>query len=80
MNKWDLIFDFTKDESGKQMNYQFLDPSEFKVVSKSIEGVDQKPVMAFPYPQKYGGTLDDDANKNVEQKDDNMKAFGFNTS
>lgn len=28
VNKWDLIFDFTKNDSGK-LNYSFVDPSEF---------------------------------------------------
>jgi len=37
VNKWDLIFDFTKDDSGKKLNYQFLDPSEFKLIEKSLE-------------------------------------------
>jgi hypothetical protein len=37
--------------------------------------------MAFPYPQKYGGTIADDANKVYEKSDDNsMQSFGFNVS
>ena len=63
MNKWDLIFDFTKDESGQKSNFQILDPSQFQIFSKSVNGIDDKPVTAFPYPQKYGGTISDDANK-----------------
>jgi hypothetical protein len=39
-NKWELIFDFTKDESGQKLNFSLLDPSQFQIVSKSIEGVD----------------------------------------
>jgi len=27
VNKWDWVFDFTKDESGKKLNYSFIDPS-----------------------------------------------------
>lgn len=27
VNKWDLIFDFTKDESGQKANFSILDPS-----------------------------------------------------
>ncbi len=44
VNKWDLIFDFTKDESGKKLNFSILDSSEFQIVSKTIEGFDEKPV------------------------------------
>jgi hypothetical protein len=36
VNKWDLIFDFNKKDSG--LNFKFLDPSEFKIISKEIEG------------------------------------------
>jgi hypothetical protein len=80
VNKWDLIFDFTKDEAGKKLNYEFLDPSEFKIITKAVEGIEQKPVLAFPYPQKYGGSMSDDANKVYEKKDDGMHSFGFNVS
>ena len=27
VNKWDLIFDFTKDESGQKSNFKILEPS-----------------------------------------------------
>ena len=54
-----------------------LDPSEFKIITKEVEGIDAKPVMPFPYPQKYGGSLADDANKHEEKQHDNMMAFGF---
>ena len=63
VNKWDLIFDFTKDESGASKHYNLLDPSEFHIITKEVEGVEAKPVMPFPYPQKYGGSLADDANQ-----------------
>jgi hypothetical protein len=38
--------------------------------------------MAFPYPQKYGGTIADDANKVYEKSsdDNSMQSFGFNVS
>ncbi len=36
--------------------------------------------MAFPYPKKYGGTLEDDANASNDKKGDDMMAFGFNTT
>lgn len=41
VNKWDMIFDFTKDE--QKLNYSFVDPADFQIVSKSIEGVEEKP-------------------------------------
>lgn len=42
--------------------------------------MDQKPVLVFPYPERFGGTMADDANKTDEKKDDGMQAFGFNMS
>ena len=29
------------------------------MIEKEVEGLDEKPVAVFPYPKKYGGTLDD---------------------
>ena len=80
MNKWELIFDFTKDESGKKLNFELLDPSEFKLIEKSIEGFDEKPVFVFPYPERYGGTVDDNAIHLNEKKDDNLFSFGVGVS
>jgi hypothetical protein len=57
-----------------------LDPSEFKLITKTVEGIDQKPVLAFQYPQRYGGTLSNDALESNEKKDDGMMAFGFDMS
>jgi hypothetical protein len=79
MNKWDLIFDFTTKDSGK--NYEFLDPSEFSMVTKTLEGDYPAPIAPFPTPQRYGGTLLDDANQRaVPQHDDGMMAFSIHTS
>jgi hypothetical protein len=44
INKWELIFDFTKDDSGKTSNFTLLDPAEFKIIEKTVEGLDKKPV------------------------------------
>ena len=79
-NKWDLIFDFTTKDSGK--NYEFLDPSEFKLISKSLGDFGSEPVSVFPYPERYGGTLSNDANQHEQEKhsDDNMMAFSITTS
>ncbi len=78
VNKWDLIFDFTTKDSGK--NYEFLEPSEFSMITKELEGDFPAPVAPFPTPQRYGGTLADDANQHVQQHDDGMMAFSIHTS
>lgn len=44
-----------------------------------MEDIEQKPVLVFPYPERYGGTLSNDAIESNEKKD-NMMAFGFNTT
>ena len=64
-NKWDLIFDFTKDDA--KLNYEFLDPAEFYRVTKELPDLDgsPEPVAPFAIPQKYGGTLDNDINSNA---------------
>lgn len=78
-NKWDLIFDFTTKDSGK--NFEFLDPSEFTQISKELEGDYPNPVAPFSTPQRYGGTIADDVNKHVpSQHDDGMMAFSIHTS
>ena len=48
VNKWDLIFDFTKAET--KDNYKFLEPSQFKIITKEIEEFEERPVLVFPYP------------------------------
>ena len=40
-NKWDLIFDFTKDDA--KLNYEFLDPAEFYTVTKEIPDLEGSP-------------------------------------
>ena len=80
MNKWDLIFDFTTKDSGK--NFEFLPPEQFKVEVKQLEGLegDPQPVQVFPVPQRYGGTLADDANHGSEDHQDSMMAFKIGVS
>ena len=80
VNKWEQIFDFTKDDSGRKMNFELLDPSEFKMISKSVDGIVEQPVKAFPYPARYGGTVADDANFGEHKNDNNMMAFSIHTS
>lgn len=80
MNKWELIFDFTTKDSGK--NYEFLDPSEFSLISKTLEGdlEDVPPAHVFPYPARYGGTLSDEVPAQSHAHDENMMAFSITTS
>ena len=81
VNKWDQIFDFTTKDQG--LNYQVMDPSQWAIMQKEIEGESQ-PVVAFGYPKKYGGTLPD--NEDVSQKqnaaslDGGMGSFAIGTS
>jgi len=79
-NKWDLIFDFTKDDA--KLNYAFLDPSEFYTVTKEIPDLEGSPVPVAPFalPERYGGTLANDINEHARQHDDNMMAFSITTS
>jgi hypothetical protein len=48
VNKFDLIFDFTKND--QKLNYSFVAPEDFKVIQKTLDGFDQKPVLVFPLP------------------------------
>lgn len=79
VNKWDLIFDFTKKEDN-QLNYSFLDPAEFKIITKTLDDMDAKPVMPFPYPEKYGGKQADDATQHSHDDHGDMMAFKIGVS
>jgi len=59
-NRWDLVFDFTEEdgEGNKIDNFHTLDPSEFSIVTKTVEGFDTEPSQ-IPLPKKYGGELED---------------------
>lgn len=79
VNKWDLIFDFTKDDNKR--NFEFLDPSEFKIIIKQLDDFEQKAVQVFDIPERYGGTIADDANFQDHGKDESdMMAFSIDTS
>lgn len=78
MNKWDLIFDFTKTEN--KLNYSFVEPANFATITKTLDDCEEQPKFVFPLPKKYGGTLDDDANKQSAHADDSMLAFSITTS
>lgn len=77
VNKWAMVFDFTENEDGTK-NCSQMDPSQFSIVTKDIEGISSKPTLVFPYPAKYGGTLDD--NLVFESKDESMKTFDIKSS
>lgn len=75
VNKWDMIFDFTLNAKG-DLNFQVMDPKEWEVKSKPIEGLGE-PEITFAYPARYGGTIPDDM-KFVSSAEDNH--FGFDHS
>jgi hypothetical protein len=62
------------------LNYSFVEPENFKIIEKAVPEIDSKPVLVFPLPQRYGGTIPDDANLQNEKKDDGLHAFGFNVN
>jgi hypothetical protein len=72
-----LIFDFTKDEN--QLHFSFLDPAQFTMQSKQLEGVEGNADLVFPYPVRYGGTLPDDLNIQGEKKEEGEMAFSIHT-
>lgn len=79
-NKWDLVFDFTAEDAdgNKLENSKLLDPSQFSIVTKEIEGFDE-PASQIPVPQKYGGSLADN-DLSQRQQHEGMMEFGFGTS
>ena len=46
-NKWDQVFDFTKKDAG--LNYNLLDPTQFAIMKKELEG-ESEAVVSFGYP------------------------------
>jgi len=73
-----MFYDFTEDEVTGKKNFHPIEPAEFKILEKPIEGIAQKPTLVFPYPQRYGGTLDDHIV--FENKEEGMKAFDIKTT
>lgn len=43
INKWDLIFDFTPQESGA-LNYSFVDPKDWEMTKFPVDGMKEEPV------------------------------------
>lgn len=60
VNRWNIIHDFTKNEDGSK-NYQEMDPQEWEMKIDELEGVEGEIGEIFPYPERYGGTIPDDA-------------------
>lgn len=54
-----------------------MPPENWNLHSKAVEGLPDQTTAVFPYPQKYGGTIADDANKQnqVNGNDGGMMAF-----
>ena len=62
-------------------NWWYLDPSEFSVVRKSIEGLEEDFDLPVPLPTQFGGTVEVDFT--VQKKADhghNMMEFDIKTS
>lgn len=81
-NKWDLVFDFTEtDEAGNKIeNFHTLDPAEFAIVTKTVEGFDAEPSQ-IPVPKKYGGEMEDnDLNLRGAHGLDGMSEFKLGTT
>lgn len=71
-NKWNLIFDFTKKQEGS--NFLIGEPKDWKMESIKLDGFSEPPACVFLYPQRYGGTVPDDAKFGTE--DETMQQFG----
>lgn len=72
MNKWELVFDFSK--KGEQ-NFSFMPPSEFHAQLINVEGLGQ-PELVFGIPQRYGGHLPNTPPQSSAEVD----SFGISTS
>ena len=50
------------------------------MITKELDDFEQKAVQVFPVPERYGGTIADDANFQDHGKDENMMAFSIDVS
>lgn len=64
-----MLFDFTENESGTK-NFSIIEPAEFSILEKPVEGMAQKPTLVFPYAERYGGTLQ--GNEIFESRDESI--------
>ena len=61
------MFDFTEDEETGRLHYKFIDPKDWKIVKKEVEGVAPgEPVLG--YPVRYGGSIPDNANEGKAER------------
>ena len=76
-NHWDLIHDFTENDNG-QLNYSIVHPDQWELEAFPLEGIDEQPAEAIPYPVRYGGNIPDDAYFGEEAEGD--QAFDIKNS
>lgn len=78
VNKWNQVFDFTKQEDGT-LNYKIIDPKEFKIITpKDIkEDIELKEQgdWIFELPIDFGGTLPNE----YKGHKDSLMAFDITT-
>ena len=80
VNKWNLVFDFTTNDSGKS-NFSLLEPKDFAVAEVS-ELLPEEPDLRgacdflFELPTEFGGNLDSGALKKAK---DNLMVFDIKT-
>lgn len=72
MNKWELIFDFSK--KGHE-NFKIMPPSEFQISMMNVDGFGQ-PELVLGIPQRYGGNLPDEK----PQSSAEHMSFGITTT
>tara|TARA_B110000285_G_scaffold196856_1_gene228091 strand:+ start:276 stop:674 length:399 start_codon:yes stop_codon:yes gene_type:complete len=60
VNRWNLIHDFTPKGEG-ELNYVELDTEEWEMKVDELEDVEGEIGEIFPYPERYGGTIEDTA-------------------
>lgn len=50
------------------------------MITKELEDFEEQPVQVFPYPERYGGTLANEANVKSHNDDGDMLAFSINVT
>lgn len=77
VNKWELIFDFTKLVKDTEDVHEQLPPADWKFEKRSIEGVEGESNIVFEYPNRYGGEGTDDKPQSTEAH--GLQAFDIKT-
>ena len=78
VNKWNLIFDFTKQESGDN-NFKIVDVKQWKIVyaTSIMDGLQgEENEFIYELPKEFGGQLDSAAQSAAR---DNMVTFDITT-